>query len=278
MRKLCSFLLSLLLFECLYSKPFIISTDLEKLLELTDIQCERSLSKIVEATQQAWLRPAGKERWEVSEKYNDAKQREIFECCKRMGLLDEVRPKNKNYHYCCILGAALPTVALRLTFAAKLWQEGITFHELVFLTGDRPLDERIDHVPYLRTLPENETDGMKALYEAMLLPEGFRRLPLTVVNAPKRANIEGVQRPTTYDTLIHWLKDKPKPGTSLFVSNQPYVAYQNAVVGNAMPAMFTFETVGCATKEGYFLRASLLLDTLARFLYQENERERQMNQ
>jgi len=270
MRKVWIFICGLLLTQHLFSQQFNVSQELVELLQITGVQCERTLPKIVEATQKAWLRPSGKERWEVEEQYDAAQQRQIVEICKRMGLLAEIRPKKAHYRYCCIFGAALPTIEKRLEFAAKLSQEGIVFQELVFLTGDRDLDERIDRVSFLVTLPKNETEGMVALYESMLLPAIFKSVPMNIVNTPKRSTQMGWLRPNTYDTLVYWLKSLPMPGTVLFISNQPYVCYQNATARNVLPGTFDFETVGCEASQGYFLRASLLLDTIARWLYLEN--------
>ena len=263
-------ILAFSLFVPLDSTPFRVTPELEELLEITGVKCERSLPEIVKATQKAWLRASGKERWQVEETYDEYTQARILEICQKMGLLDEVLPKQTHYQYCCILGAALPTVFERIEFAAQLQDGGITFDKIVFLTGDRDLDEVIDKIPLLDRLPKNETQGMLALYAAMDLPQNFKRCPLLVIDTPKRITERGLVRPNTYDTMLHWLKSGIDRGKVLFISNQPYISYQNAVACKIMRPILPIETVGFGVKKTY-LRASLLLDTIARWLYQEHQ-------
>jgi hypothetical protein len=258
------------LFAPLHS-DFSITPELKELLDITGVRCERSLPEIVKATQKAWLRPHGKERWQVEETYDEPTRERIVQICQKMGLLDAIRPKQTHYRYCCILGAALPTVVKRIEFAAQLHDEGIAFDEIVFLTGDRDLDEAIDKVSILDELPKNETQGMIALYAVMDLPERFKRLPLHVVDVPKIATEKGLVRPNTQSTMVYWTKKVIDRGSVLFISNQPYICYQNAVACMVMPETLSFETVGFAINKSYYLRASLLLDTVARWLYQENQ-------
>ena len=80
-----------------------------------------------------------------------------------------------------------------------------------------------------------------------------------------------LKRPTTPDTVLDWLKIKPHPGLCLAISNQPYVLYQDSVLKTVLPPSFTVETIGEKMDETSY-NVSLLLDNLARFLYQEAKR------
>lgn len=250
----------------LLSSP--LSPQLFDLLDLTDVYCDMTLPAIVEATQKAWLRKEGTERWEVQESYSPKKQEKIAELCDQMGFFEEVPPTQMHYTYCCIFGAALPSVKARILYAKELWERGIRFDRVVLLTGDRPLDVRIDQIPELDGGHfENETDAIVALYAALTLPEGFRALPVTVVATPKI----GSKRPSTWDTLRQWLSANPMPGTCLMVSNQPWVKYQDAVARCSLPEEFPLKTVGAKSLPSYRLRAGVMLDNVARWLYAENQ-------
>jgi hypothetical protein len=56
-----------------------------------------------------------------------------------------------------------------------------------------------------------------------------RDLPTYIINTPKG----DLPRPTTQNTileLVQWLKDHPEIKNIVFVSSQPYVSYQQAII------------------------------------------------
>ncbi|MBS3903866.1 MAG: hypothetical protein KGZ39_00890 [Simkania sp.] len=271
MRKFWVLLAGVLSMGSLSSNEALITPQLCELLEITHVQCDKTLPSIVEATQKFWLRPTGQERWEIQERSDPEEQARIVELCRQIGLFSEVSPQTTHYRYCCILGAALPTVQKRLQYAAQLWLKGVRFDELVFLTGDRPLDHRVDRLSLLEELPQNETEGMLKIFEVMDLPQEIKDLPLTVIDTPKQPIEQGLRRPNVSDTISCWVGQAPTPGNCLFISNQPYICYQAAVVRGLMPKTFLSETVGPTTSITPYLRANLLLDTIARWLYQESK-------
>ncbi len=254
------------------SEDTLITPELTELLELTNVQCEKdNLSSITEATRKAWMRPDTKERWEIVENLPVEKQKRIVELCDQIGMLSEKAPQATHYRYCLIIGSALPTVKMRMQYVGKLWEKGVRFDEIVFLTGDRSLDEKVDRLPLLSNLPSNEAEGMLAIYKALSLPQELKDLPLTVVNVPKTSTDKGLRRPGTHDTVLQWLQNNPEPGSCLFLSSQPYVAYQNAIVRDILPKEFDYEFAGPAASLGYHLRPSLLLDNISRWLAQESQ-------
>lgn len=270
----------------LFTHDGTLSQPLSELLKLDGIEHDGTLETIVKETQKKWLRPAGLERFQVSDVRAD--KSEIFmPLLAKIGLVDEVYPSQTSYDYCLILGATVSTVRIRIAYAVKLWNEGIRFKNLVFLSGARTLDPVLEKASVLcdtqqkvlpirsdwkwneQQTPVTETDMMKLVYDQAELPDSFRTIPLTVVDAPQQMGVNGVmRRPNTGDTIVAWLANNPTPGTCLVMSTQPFVGYQDTVVRTELPSTFLVETVGRGDDED---SGSVLvyLDSLARWLYQE---------
>ena len=234
-----------------------------ELLELCGVSYGNNPRSIVEATQKAWLREPGSERWEMGEKdFGAEKNQGIRELAARMGFIREVPPPEKNYMYCLLHGSVLPDFQTRLDYVSKLWGEGVRFKKVVILTGQRNLDPKGDRLPFSHAC-KTETEGVMMLYEKAKLPPEVQALPLQIVDTPKQKGA----RPTTRDAIRAWLAMNPAPGTCLFISNQPYVIYQESVARNLMPAEFPFITVGSAV-EPDSISIAVLLDTIARELWE----------
>ena len=248
---------------------FVYSSNLKDLLTLTSITCEDNLESIVEATQKKWLRPQGKERWDILELYSPKEVNKIRLLAEGMGFFQEVLPKEKFYDYALVLGATFSSVQDRFSFLIKLWKMGVRFRELIFLAGERTLDPRIEPASiFLETgkAPKNETEMMQYVYDHWKMPKEMKELPFQIVSVP--FDVKKGRRPSTGDTIQAWMDLFPKPGKCLFVSNQPYCLYQDLVVKNYLPKSFLFETVGSPVNSSD-TSGSVLLDTIARCLYQE---------
>ena len=106
-----------------------------------------------------------------------------------------------------------------------------------------------------------ETDMVRWVYSRSTLPKD---VPVVFIDAPRKMK-EGIWvRPDTKDTIAEWLKTNPKMRYLLAVSNQPYVEYQNAVLGSLIPKGFKAETVGPAVQGEPTV--ALILDTIAKQL------------
>jgi hypothetical protein len=80
-----------------------------------------------------------------------------------------------------------------------------------------------------------------------------------------------VKRPNTEDTIVAWVKMEPEPCKALFVSDQPFCGYQFAVIKSSLPTAFLFDLVGEGVDPtGHPLAAAITLDSIARWIYQEN--------
>jgi hypothetical protein len=158
----------------------------------------------------------------------------------------------------------------RFQYLKTLWEEGVRFKQIVWLTGDRMLDARIDA---LTERCSTEYEAARIIWQEANLPEAMRTLDVTFIKAPMKRVGLSLQRPNTQDTVIAWLQTNPKPGTALFVSNQPYCCYQNAIVKSSVPEEFSFDVVGPQMNPDlHSASAAIILDTLARWIYTETDR------
>jgi hypothetical protein len=233
-----------------------------KILNALDVPNNGTLDDIVRATQKHWIQ-SGKERWEFEEVAIKDPQN-ILGLLKETGCIDEIQTKENSYDYALLLGATAPRVETRLNFLIKEWNRGVRFKRLIFLTGQRMLDPKIETFPdHIKT----ETDMISFLYRQKDLPEGMRKIPLEIIDAPAHKLENGkMRRPNTKDTLVEWLKQNPAPGKCLFISNQPYVGYQDAVCRLELPDDFIIETIGPEADPSCTF--AQYLDNLARWLFQ----------
>ncbi len=157
---------------------------------------------------------------------------------------------------------------MRLDYLKQLWNEGFRFSEIVWLTGDRPLDGRVDS---LLERCSNESQAARILWEEADLPEAMRSLPVTFVAVPMKGEGASLKRPDTKDTIYAWLAFEPEPCSALFVSDQPFCGYQFAVVKTVLPAAFEFDLVGQGVDSlTHPAAAAITLDSIARWIYEEN--------
>jgi len=261
-----------------------------ELLAKTGIVHNSTQQDIIAQTQkpqpEGWLRNPGSERFNMVDYYASRKE-ELRPLCVTLGLVSDVLPKKKYYDYVLMHGANMLTMRARIAFLVRIWQDGVRFKKLVFLTGQRDLDPVIE-APALFTdrqqtvlpiradwqidsclLPTTETAGIKVLYEQADVPVELRSVPVTIVDAPKTLNNDGQWvRPNTKGTVDTWLLSNPTPGVCLAISNQPFVGYQDATARALLPASFTLETVGVAAPAASE-SVSIWLDSLARWLYSD---------
>ncbi|HEY2809806.1 MAG TPA: hypothetical protein VGJ00_00215 [Rhabdochlamydiaceae bacterium] len=226
-----------------------------------------SHADIVNETQKQWLRPSGKERWEMAELPME-KRKLVVQWAEKQGLLADRKPLMNTYDTALLFGAATPSMQKRLKYLKTLWEEGVRFKHIVWLTGDRPLDKRVDA---FTERCSNESQAARVIWEEVELPAEMRELPIVFVEAPQKKVGLSLQRPSTLDTILTWLKTGPTPCKCLFISSQPYCCYQYAIVKSSLPEMFGFDVVGPRMDpDRHSASAAVILDTLARWIYQES--------
>lgn len=265
------------------------SQPLSNFLSKLGIQHDNSLATIVEQTQKAWLRPPTSERFTLKENEADAlRKAELKPYFQTLGLHDRITPFHDYYDYCLVLGSTVQNVRERLAYLALIWQSGMRFKELVFLTGARILDPVTENesalidsnqtvLPVkpgwkLVQLPRTEAEMMHMVFAQSVFPVGLASLAPKIINAPLKQLADGTTtRPNTGDTVHAWLSTKPQKGTCVVISNQPYVGYQHSVMRTLLPSYFPVDTVGDVLSYDDEPLV-ILLDTVARWLYQERKR------
>lgn len=208
--------------------------------------------------QKNFLRPKGKERWEVPPSIYENKKRQLMPLLIDLGMIYGVYPKKKHYDYIIIHGALLSTMEKRIAFLEKIIPE-LTYQKIYFITGPRKLDKNIEII-------NCDTEDQAA---QILINRSSLKGKIELVSATKFAG----PRPTTKDTIEKWLETKPKSGTILAISNNPFIPFQDAVFkavlkkeGWMKNKYNTLETVGPPATN---FALNTLLDSLARTLYSE---------
>ena len=260
---------------------------LRRLLKFLAVEHDGTLKSVVEGTQKAWLRPAGTERWELVDTLTPEVVAKIKPLFDELMLTKEVPAQKGHYMYALLLGSRMANFIERLSYLIHVWNKGLRFDELVVLAGQRDLmsEETLDLIMQSDMLKfadneklkskwgsvKTEKDMMQVIIEESVLPETMReKIAVTVVDAPKKLVNDKLVRPTTGDTVNAWLAKKPVPGTCVAISSQPHVLYQQAVLSTLLPKDFQVETIGRQGKVP--VKTAEILDALARFLYQEQNR------
>jgi len=223
-------------------------------------------ANIIDATQKRWLRK-NQERWELAELSSDQKKL-VLDWATRQGLFTSWKPYFNTYDKALILGATTSRMQMRLDYLKGLWNEGIRFKEIVWLTGDRPLNNQVDD---LLDRANNESQAAHVIWEETILPEEMRNISVSFIAVPMKIEGSSHKRPNTEDTIIEWLKVAPQSCTALFVSDQPFCGYQFAVIKTCLPETIQFDLVGQGVDpSSHPSAAAITLDSIARWIYQEN--------
>lgn len=226
-------------------------------------------ANIIEETQKKWLRKPNQERWEMTELSSDQKKI-VLNWAKKQGHFSAWTPIYKIYDKAFILGGTVPRMQMRLDFLKILWEEGVRFNEIIWLTGDRPLDNRIDG---LLSLCRNESEAAKIIWDKASLPNDMHNLYVTFIPVPMKTESSSHTRPNREDTIIAWLKTNPGPCKALFVSEQPFCGHQFSILKKVLPKDIEFEMVGPGVDslDDYPAVAAITLDSIARWIYEEEK-------
>jgi hypothetical protein len=249
-----------------------------ELLALFEVPEELTDEEILPYLQAHWYQ-AGKERWEMKLSH-EKKKGEAFPILLRLKCIRSIYPKKPHYDYALVLGAPGKTMERRLDYLFSQWLNGVTFDQIVLLTGQRDLN------PTLESFPEGLTSETELFVHLMENHPLKWVAPYTVVDSPKSLQEDGsLRRPTTESTVCDWLLTKPRAGLCLAISSQPFVGYQEAVVRCFLPDGFEVEAIGPGTptwpkvaldipNQNIPLPISIYLDNFAKWLYYEEEYEK----
>ena len=206
----------------------------------TKAQITKDILHFVKTTQEKFVIRNGKqERWEVSApEWMKRNQQNIYNDLKILGFSEPVKPKMNDVDAICILGATRKVMVDRIEYAKSLINSGLKTNTIILLAGERYVTEKIDgseqelsniakkfDIQDWRKL--TETHLIEDLYDTSELQK--RKLAKYVIDTPAGE----LPRPTTQSTLIElaaWLKDHKNIRKIVFISNQPHVKYQNAII------------------------------------------------
>lgn len=222
------------------------------------------LGLVIETQDKFTIRTGKQERWDVqtSDWMKDpTQQRQVLSALEILNMMDAVPPAFKKRDVICVLGASRSAMVSRLDYAGELFTEGkLPAHWLIMLAGERYVSPdkngvRVDgseqELSELATkVGKNvatltETDLMKVAYEASKLHGKFPAHDV-LIDTPRR----NLPRPTTETTvteLCDWLKQNPEVQDITFVSNQPHVEYQKAIIAQVFEKQgvkVRFEVIG----------------------------------
>lgn len=220
----------------------------------------------VSATQDKFvIRKGFQERWEVNPlEWMQHNQTEKFEFLKTLDIITSFEPITWKVDVLCILGSTAPSMKGRIDYAVSLIDKGLEVKQIVLSAGERyantgqdgDLEIIASYNNLISTAQVTETHIIKYLYEYSILNNSY---PVHIIDTPRGE----LTRPTTRTTmvdLVQWInKQSEQVNNVLFISSQPNVLYQKAVISEAfrhLEANVFFEVVGNAYK-GSSLQAAI---------------------
>lgn len=202
------------------------------------------------------IREGTQERWEIPpKKWITENQHIIFSEMKKLGMVSKVEPMESNTDIICILGTTLELMQRRFQYTENLIkQEKLKGTHLILLTGARKAVVNIDGTQHklFKIAKRNnildignltETHLLKDIYTHSLI---YGQLECIVIDTPAG----NIPRPTTETTileLVKWLNGKRDIKKIVFISNQPYIKYQGAIISQILKCLtpkLAFEIIG----------------------------------
>ncbi len=246
---------------------------LDELLTELRISHAPTLASMIDTTQ-VWRRKPGQERWELPGlDISTDKRYRVLDLLEKLGLISPIGPLTRQYDYALLLGATAPGMKRRLDLLTDWWRQGVRFKRLIFLVGQRPLTPGADYLDILTKKPGKktpdprpftETEAAIMLHQLVPMPEAMRALPVEFIDTPRNWRNGFWHRPNTRETLKHWVKSGPLPGTALVISEQPHGIYQKEVVRQELPGFDIDLAAGPADPA---TNLPIYLDALALWLY-----------
>ncbi len=212
-----------------------------------------NILEFVTLTQERFsLRTGTQERWEVKpakwmETNIDRNARELT----ALGLTAPIMPEFYDADVTCILGATATRMQTRIDYAARLLNNNsFKTKYLVLLAGERYVTAAmdLDGTPQdLSVLAKKLNKPVAQLTETDLLVNIYQQSSIYEKYDTSIIDVQrgDMPRPTTESTVqefIKWLSEQPNIKRIVFVTNQPYVGYQSAVIAEV------FRQAGVADK------------------------------
>ncbi len=247
---------------------------LRDIFEISEIDNVDDLKFVTQQANFRWIRPKGYERWHIYSILNDSQREKLTKIIKKSALAKAKMPTKKHYHAVVVLGATTARVKNRMEFLMQLANHGVTWDKVFLLGSTRDLnvgteqDQRM--AIFLKKMGSAETEMfmMQYLWSQINKPKFCASIPVISIQSGNRA--DGT-RANTEDSLVEMAKniDSAQGKNILFISNNPYICYQDAVAKKILNSFgVSVETVG----EGMSSEESMenVLDTVAKCLTKMN--------
>ena len=195
---------------------------------------------LIDQTQKHFfIRTGNAERWEVKPVpwMNEHKEKTLA-YMKILGFVDAVMPTKRPFGATCFFAGTAPRMSNRIELGNNLIKNDLNTGSILLLGGERYVTKNVDgsEEELAHIARELDVENWQQLTEMHLMQYIYGKsdiqshgLPLYVIDTPAR----GLPRPTSVTTileLIPWLKDHTEVKSILFISSQPHVKYQKAVI------------------------------------------------
>lgn len=233
--------------------PSQLLTDIFQSLKLQGVENIETARKVAK---KHLMRPKDKERWEVYKTVSDAQKEQLRPLLFNSVMVKRVLPSRNDYDAAAVFGATITRVTNRLEYLCELLANGLKVSTIYLLGSDRDLRAgTVDDQAYAiklvnRGIEPNEMQMMICVWDDLKkkYPK-LQNMRVILVTAPKKAN---GKRAGTIDNLESMAKLTPdlKGKHILFISNNPYISYQDSVCKKVLQETEAiFETVGDAASE-----------------------------
>ena len=202
------------------------------------------------------LRSGNQERWEIqASAWMHENKETIIANARKLGLTEKIMSKQKQTDAICILGSTLGSMQKRINYVAEsVNSKVLVAKNLILLAGERKVSTKVDgdEQSLLQIAKKYNIDDLNELTETHLIQFAYdnsslhNKLQTFVIDTPAG----DLPRPTTETTLkelIKWLENHKEIKKITFVSNQPYIKYQEAIIAQVIANLnpnIAFEVIG----------------------------------
>lgn len=185
------------------------------------------------------VRTGTQERWEVEPlAWTRHNTKNIVAALQTLGFVDAIKPRCREVDAICILGATRGRMIDRIAYADLLVEKGVRTHAIIFLTGERYVTIGVDgtEAELTEIAQASAVDNWTKLTETHVAKYIYAHSNLQqrgIASYVIDTLAGNLPRPTTQTTMLElmkWLRQHPEVKRIIFVSNQPYVQYQKALI------------------------------------------------
>lgn len=243
---------------------------LKDIFKIMNVSGVEKLETAVQQSNFRWIRPKGLELWDRQYSLLDDTQRlALTKIVSRSDLAKEKLPCKKHYDAIVILGATTTRVKSRIEFFSRIHKLGTSCDKVYLLGSTRDLkigteaDKEMAQALEEKGAEATEMAMMQELWHQSTLSQPSNSIIIAIQSGQR----EDGTRANTEDTLRDMVKDfgDAKGKNFLFISNNPYIPYQDAVAKKVLSSSgANIETVGQAMPDNTTIEN--VLDTVARCL------------